>query len=106
MQQGDARPIVGPEAHTQSSSPSPELRTPVDVESQSGTMEAMDRLDFDIRNLDALYARDSKVEHNEDPSIVVPIMWNNELTPYFHLDLAAALSAAEGSLPSKGASAA
>jgi len=106
VQQGDARPIVGPEAHTQSSSPSPELRTPVDVESQSGTMEAMDRLDFDIRNLDALYARDSKVEHNEDPSIVVPIMWNNELTPYFHLDLAAALSAAEGSLPSKGASAA
>ncbi|WFD30798.1 hypothetical protein MSPP1_001822 [Malassezia sp. CBS 17886] len=34
---------------------------------------------------------------NHEPSggVVVPVMWNNELTPYFHLDLAAALSSVE-----------
>jgi len=100
VQQGDARPIVGPEAEEQPRTSSPVVKPPVnDLESQNDTMEAMDRLDFDIRNLDALYAQDNKPEHSVDPSIVVPIMWNNELTPYFHLDLAAALSAAEGSLP-------
>ncbi|WFD18906.1 hypothetical protein MCAP1_001119 [Malassezia caprae] len=100
VQQGDARPIVGPEAEERPSTPSPVVKSPAhDLESQNDAMEAMDRLDFDIRNLDAMYAQDSKPEHSVDPSIVVPIMWNNELTPYFHLDLAAALSAAEGSLP-------
>lgn len=99
VQQSDARPIVGPEAEERPRSPSPERATQItDLESQTPAIEAMDRLDDDIRHLDALYAQDSKAEQSEEPSIVVPIMWNNELTPYFHLDLAAALSAAEGSL--------
>ena len=49
--------------------------------------------DEDLKHLDAMYMNDSKpLVHDE--GISVPIMWNNELTPYFHLDLAAALSAA------------
>ena len=44
-----------------------------------------------------MYMNDSKpLVHDE--GISVPIMWNNELTPYFHLDLAAAVSAATDSL--------
>ena len=59
----------------------------------------MDKLDFEIRHLDAMYAQESKRESSmSSPSITVPIMWNNELTPYFHLDLAAAVSAATDSL--------
>ena len=55
----------------------------------------MDKLDFEIRNLDAKYAEDLRHESiSSPPGISVPIMWNNELTPYFHLDLAAAMSAA------------
>jgi len=46
-----------------------------------------------------MYAQESKQESSmSSPSITVPIMWNNELTPYFHLDLAAAVSAATDSL--------
>lgn len=107
VEQGDARAVgqhsptpEDPKPHDETDSQTTDLvheqDVPRDLESQVGSMAAdMDKLDFEIRNLDAKYAEDLRHESiSSPPGISVPIMWNNELTPYFHLDLAAAMSAA------------
>ena len=110
VQQGDARAVGERRSPSPEKPPLPEageeddyLHSPPhdDLESQVPTQVTaeMDKLDFEIRHLDAMYAQESKRESSmSSPSITVPIMWNNELTPYFHLDLAAAVSAATDSL--------
>lgn len=110
VQQGDARAvgqqrtlINGEKPPSFESGPSGPSSHDDDLESQmpAHTAAEMDKLDFEIRHLDAMYNEDSKRESENDSnaSISVPIMWNNELTPYFHLDLAAALSAATDNYP-------
>ena len=110
VQQGDARAVGERRSPSPEKPPLPEagedddyLHRPPhdDLESQvpAQVTAEMDKLDFEIRHLDAMYAQESKQESSmSSPSITVPIMWNNELTPYFHLDLAAAVSAATDSL--------
>ena len=84
--------------HTESSdleSGPPLAELPHGEESYRGDIK-----DQDIKNLDAVY--ENSITHSftgEERDIAVPIMWNNELTPYFHLDLAAALSSACEELP-------
>ncbi|KOS12655.1 sulfate permease [Malassezia pachydermatis] len=78
-----------------SGSPFDDLESQIPARETPAMGPEMDRMDFEIRHLDAMYAQDSKRHSSStDQSIVVPIMWNNEMTPFFHLDLAAALSAA------------
>ncbi|PKI84595.1 hypothetical protein MVES1_001690 [Malassezia vespertilionis] len=76
--------------------------TSADTEAQSAHgRPRTSSFDDDLKNLDAVYDC-SHVEKDRDTShgqIAVPIMWNNELTPFFHLDLQAAVAAAIESLP-------
>lgn len=69
-----------------------ERQTPSDDDKDS---KHCDTFLHDLHALGAAYARERTDSNGSNGApITVPIMWNNELTPYFHLDLAAALSSA------------
>ena len=112
--QSESRPASIATLHTaQHSDPEPPSKT----HSESSDLESAPPLaelphgeesyrgdikDQDIKNLDAVYENSITYSvSGEERDIAVPIMWNNELTPYFHLDLAAALSSACEELPSE-----
>lgn len=75
-----------------------------DIEAQAPAQPDKGSFDDEIKNLDAIYGNNKADQESLDMgagSITVPILWNNELTPYFHLDLAGAVSSALESEPAE-----
>ena len=78
------------EADTEAAKPSVD-----DLERQYDSTEENKADPFiqDLQYLGEVYRRESDGARTDAP-ISVPIMWNSELTPYFHFDLSGALSSA------------